>query len=290
MNLTDEFIELNINKCKNHCGEKFNSLTILNKAYKKNGKTYWLCRCECGNTTLVRYDQLTSNKIKSCGCNKDSHHVHKGDIFGRLTAIKQVENNSLGQTCWLCRCSCGNTAIVTSNHLRTGHTTSCGCYNKEIIIKSSTTHGMSHTRFYGIYLSIIQRCSYSKSENYYLYGGRGIKCLWKSFEEFKNDMYEDDLKHSKVYGEKNTSIDRVDVNGNYCKNNCRWATWKLQGNNKRNNHIITNSNGESHTIAEWSDLVHINRTTILDRLKHGYTPDEALYTPLYVRRTVNVQK
>ena len=56
MNLTDEFIELNINKCKNHCGEKFNSLTILNKAYKKNGKTYWLCKCECGNTTLVRYD------------------------------------------------------------------------------------------------------------------------------------------------------------------------------------------------------------------------------------------
>lgn len=176
--------------------------------------------------------------------------------------------------------------IVTSNHLRTGHTTSCGCYSKEIIIKLNTTHGMSKTRFYNIYLSILQRCYYKKSENYYLYGGRGIKCLWESFEEFKNDMYKSYLEHVKVYGEKNTSIGRINVNGNYCKDNCRWATWKLQG----NNHIIINSNGDSHTIAEWSNLVHINRATILDRLKHGYTSDEALYTPLYVRRNMNVQK
>lgn len=288
MNLTKEFKELDINNCKNHSGEKFNSLTILNKAYKKNNKTYWLCLCDCGNTTLVRYDQLTSNQIKSCGCTKESHHVHSGDRFGRLVAIKQVNNNSLGQTCWLCKCDCGKETIVTSNHLRTGHTTSCGCYNKEITINASTKHGMSHTRFYSIYLSILQRCNYKNSDNYYLYGGRGIKCMWNSFEEFKCDMYNDYINHSNKYGEKNTSIDRIDVNGNYCKENCRWATWKVQGNNKRTNHNITNSAGETHTIAEWSTIVHINRATILDRLKHGYSADEALYTPLYFRRTANV--
>ena len=92
---------------------------------------------------------------------------------------------------------------------------------------------MSRIRFYKIWDGIKYRCDNSKSNNYKNYGGRGIKCGWQSFEEFYNDMYQSYLDHVKEHGEENTSIDRIDVNSNYLKDNCRWATWKIQANNRR---------------------------------------------------------
>ena len=89
---------------------------------------------------------------------------------------------------------------------------------------------MNETRFYNIYRQIKHRCS---SKYYKEYCWRWIKCLWNSFEEFKNDMYESYLEHIKEHWEKDTSIDRIDVNGNYCKDNCRWATFEEQANNKQ---------------------------------------------------------
>lgn len=94
-------------------------------------------------------------------------------------------------------------------------------------------HGLSYTKFYRTWLGINRRCNYKKDVSYKHYGARGIKCLWGSFKEFKDDMYESFLEHDKKYGGRNTSIERIDVNGNYCKENCTWATMSEQQLNKQ---------------------------------------------------------
>jgi hypothetical protein len=136
-------------------------------------------------------------------------------------------------------------------------------------------HKMSESRFFVRYQSIKNRCNNSSINNYSYtnYGARGIKCLWNSFEEFKNDMYESYQSHIKEFGEKNTSIDRIDVNGHYCKENCRWATRKEQGRNKRNNSFYE-FNGKKHSILEWSEVMGINYNTLYTRIRRNYTKDK----------------
>lgn len=247
-------------KGKDHAEEIYNYLKCIEPSYRVGRKIYWKCVClNCGSITYCRIDQLQNNEILSCGCHKESKKVHIGDIFGRLTVIDFAEDNSCGQKCFKCRCSCGNTVIVAGNKLRTGHTKSCGCLNKEITKKLSTTHGFSKTRLYRIWRSMLSRCTNINNSQYKNYGDRGIMVCdrWKKFENFKEDMYDSYLKHIEKYGKKNTTIDRIDVNGNYCKENCRWATQKEQANNRRNNHYITYNN-ETHTLKEWSEILGIN--------------------------------
>ena len=122
-------------------------------------------------------------------------------------------------------------------------------------------HGLSGTKFYFTWKSIKQRCN---SENP-LYGGRGIKNVWQNFQEFKENMFNTYLEHVAKYGEKNTSIDRIDVNGNYSKENCRWATQQEQANNKRSNIFITYK-GKKATVTEWSKELCIKAPTLRSRI------------------------
>ena len=101
--------------------------------------------------------------------------------------------------------------------------------------RTRVTHWMTNTRIYNIYRWIISRCNIPSMTNYEIYWWRWIKCLWKTFEEFYEDMWESYYKHVEKYWEKNTTIDRINVNWHYCKENCRWATIKEQWNNTRLN-------------------------------------------------------
>lgn len=173
-----------------------------------------------------------------------------GQRFHFLSVISIAEKISYGKTRYLCVCDCGNKVIIFSENLTSGHTKSCGCYQKKF--PSNKIHGMSNTRFYRVYKSMIERCAKHKD-----YSGRGIRVCkrWLDFNNFKDDMYPSYLSHQKSFGH-NTSIDRINNNGHYSQKNCRWATAQQQGDNRRSN-ILINYNNQVMPLKSLSRLLNI---------------------------------
>lgn len=148
--------------------------------------------------------------------------------------------------------------------------------------KKDKTKYSCYTRLYTIWADMKRRCRNDKHIGVKGYGQRGITYTkrWEVYKNFCDDMLESYNKHVEEYGEDNTSIDRVDVNGNYVPSNCRWATRKEQGSNLRNNRNITYK-GETHTITEWSRILGINKATLADRLDKGnWSIEKAFTTPI----------
>jgi len=210
-----------------------------------------------------------------------------GQTFGLLTVMDRTKIGNR-KVYYECKCACGNTVIVESYNLKSGHTKSCGCIGrqkaKNRMIEVNTTHGMTHTRFYSIYCSMKKRCK-PYHRHYKDYGGRGIFVCskWeKSFENFKNDMYESYLDHVNKFGENNTSIDRIDTNESYCKENCRWSTNIEQNNNKRNTRYFT-YNGECKPLRYYSTKYNINLDTLCSRIYHNWKIEDAINKPIQKR-------
>ena len=134
--------EVGSSKLINAVGKKFGMLTVLERADDKispngNKHTRWLCRCECGNTTVVMWDNLKSGHTTSCGCAlvnfcKSKIEDITGKKFGKLTVLSRCGSTKQKQAVWLCQCECGNYINVLGNHLKSGHTTSCGCIKSKL--------------------------------------------------------------------------------------------------------------------------------------------------------------
>lgn len=197
-----------------------------------------------------------------------------GQKFGRLTALYRLNNYHDNKcTWWLCICECGNLTEVRYGNLKRGGTVSCGCYANEKLKKSHTKHGGYGSRIYATWQNMKSRCYYTLDKRYKDYGWRGITVCkeWKDdFQAFydwaMNNGYDDSL-----------TIDRIDVNGNYSPDNCRWTTRKQQVRNRRNNRYFT-INGETNCLSEWCEIYNVNYWKTHERLKRGWDIEKALTT------------
>jgi len=201
--------------------------------------------------------------------------IRLGQKVGRLTVIERTANRSEGNStraCWLCRCDCGNTIIVTGHSLGkaqsgSGGTRSCGCLMKEKPIK----HGRCGTTAYKSWHMMLQRCSNPNNPAYKSYGGRGIRVCdeWKDFRNFYADMGDAPV---------GLTLDRVDNSLGYSADNCRWATRWEQGNNRRTNTFIA-FKGEKLTMAQWAKKTGLGIYCLRNRLASGWTIEKSISTP-----------
>ena len=215
--------------------------------------------------------------------------VKKGDRFGRLVVVKElkqhIQPSGKKRRMFFCLCDCGNKKKVGLDCLRNRHTRSCGCLNAEASKERFYIHGKYDFKEYRILSSMKNRCYNKKSANYKNYGGRGIKICerWMKFENFYEDM-----------GEKpeGKSLDRIDNDGNYCKENCRWATSSEQNINKRNN-VYLEHKGENLTMSQWANKLGFKQTTLSSRIfQYGWGVNKALTKSIRkkkLKRGVGVQ-
>lgn len=198
-----------------------------------------------------------------------------GKRFGRLVVLKRAPNSRTKMTRWECLCDCGNKTIVHGAHLKRGAIKSCGCYTRELSRAMFTTHGETNTRLHRIWKAMRERCRYKRNIHYKTYGGRGITVCkeWdESFVAFRDWA----LKNG--YAD-NLSIDRIDNNGNYTPENCRWATPKQQARNTTRTRLF---NGR--TLSEWAEILGIGRGVLSNRIYcRGWTVERALNEPVHKR-------
>jgi len=211
-----------------------------------------------------------------------------GAVFGRLEVVRLYSKGG-GHTRWWCRCRCGREKAVLAHHLKSRRSPSCGCAIRRNCYPVQVTlgqHGKTNTPEHRIWCGMLQRCFDPSSSSYQRYGGRGITVCdgWLNFDAFLKDM---GVCPSSLY-----SLDRFpNIDGNYEPSNCRWATAKEQNRNRRDNRILTH-NGQSLTLAEWSEVTGLERSTIANRInKLGWSVSKSLTTGLFdsVRRLTQQQ-
>lgn len=199
--------------------------------------------------------------------------------FGRLLVIACTGKNSAGRLLWLCRCDCGQEAVVSGKNLRRGQQ-SCGCLQKEAARTTRYKHGMSNTRIFRTWQAMINRCTNANGPDFKCYGGRGIAVCqdWlDSFEAFYADMGEPPtLQHT---------LDRIDNDGDYAPDNCRWATRLEQGRNTRKVAKIT-IDGITRSTPEWAEIAGISAKAISIRIRKGMLPKYAVFNPARIRKPV----
>lgn len=251
-------------KLKDYTGTKIGNLSIVSRYNPSHNDTAltakWEALCDCGEDVVLDHKQVTGKKVTSCGCARRSNKYDPGKKYSMLTIVSEgqkvtYEKGSVRQV-W-CSCDCGNPelTLVRTSNLVSGNTSSCGCVGEE----SRKTHGLSNSRTYGIHEAMLRRCKPELADKFPYHAGKGISVcarwnpkLGGSFENFFEDMGE---------APEGLSLDRIDVNGNYEPDNCRWASDSIQGYNK--NLDPNNTSGKSgvswyNQSQKWSAEIHVN--------------------------------
>ena len=198
--------------------------------------------------------------------------VLEGKVFNRLTVLVPVRE--IGRAIkYRCRCSCGTIIVVGGQNLRRGLTQSCGCLHREIARAVNLRHGRSKTRVHNVWLGMIQRCEDKSCEAYPAYGGRGITVCaeWHVFENFYRDMGDPP---------NGMTLDRENNDLGYDKDNCRWATRRIQANNRRSSKMIA-FKGKVLTQAQWERELRLKPGVIWQRLNAGWSIERALTHDLW---------
>lgn len=244
----------NSRSCRSCCvpdltGTRFGRWTVLYRAENRGTEVRYMCKCDCGTKKSVSAHSLLRGESTSCGCKHKRNLI--GQRFGRLVVVgiadDHITNSGKHVKRWRCICDCGNETIVRHGELVNGHTTSCGCYHKEIIGNINRTHGLSHkSHLYSVWKGMKDRCYREKCKSYKNYGGRGISVCdeWRNdYKAFHDWAIANGYEEKMTSGGKNIlSIDRINNDGNYEPSNCRWTTAKVQANNKRRRPIVHENN------------------------------------------------
>src|SRR5574343_1017407 len=200
-----------------------------------------------------------------------------GRKIGRWTVTNENEIRISGKrkrTFWKCICECGSVGFVESSKLKIGWSKSCGCYMIDQTSKSNKTHGLSKTKEYKIWSGIHKRCNNIKDNSYKYYGLKGITVCeeWNNFENFIKDMGTCPVNAS--------SIDRINPNLGYYKDNCRWSDWITQARNRSNVRKYFFM-GKQVCLSEISNITGLDVKFLHNRIfRDGLSIDEAVNNPL----------
>lgn len=263
-------------------GQQFGRLSVIYHVFSTlEGEKYYLCKCECGNEKFILGSSLRAGRTTSCGCyNKEILRSKFKDItgerFGRLVVQGRSFINGEWARKWECKCDCGNECIVEGEFLRNGTTKSCGCYLKDrsLLPLSFYSDSEAYKKTKNIYHGMKRRCLSKNAAVYKHYGDRGIKVCdrWlESFENFYEDMGTCPSHHHQ--------IDRIDNDGNYCLENCRWATSTENMGHTRASTMIE-YNGEIKCVTALAREYGINVNTLRNRISKWGDVEKSLLTPV----------
>jgi hypothetical protein len=208
-----------------------------------------------------------------------------GHVSGYLTVEKldRVEN---GGSNWWCRCKCAALISIRGDCLKDGNTRSCGCLKKELIIQRLTTHGLTGHPLHDVWTAMKLRCNLESNEFFHNYGGRGVTVCKEWMDSFQ--VFYDWALNSGY--KKGLSIDRIDNNGNYCPENCRWVSHKINNRNKRTNRLITYK-GETKIVTVWAEFLNMPPSVLMHRLnQYKWSVEKAIETPYKPKGPYNIKK